>query len=160
MTERAKDSSEKAIAVWYMPSPLLQHDDWPRNFSLELENGHWWNQKVEGGLHHLSVDPIKPERHTECKYFLENDAFYDCYKDIVFNIGEDTIFAVSMLDGCRNLKQIINRLRGAAKLYEQKLEEGWELEGPMKDDYGFMRMGMKKVDAGSLKGATIVRVDA
>ena len=159
MVDMAK-ADEVAIGVWYMPSASIQRDDWPTDFSVELSNGSFWVQELEGGKHRISVKPTKPGTHTECKYFVENDAFYGRYGDVAYSIGENTFRAKWMFDGCKKMEEVISRLEGNLKLYKRMREEGWEVAQTVKDDHGTMKIAVKKADLSSLEDATVVRVDS
>lgn len=43
-----------------------------------------------------------------------------------------------MGDGCASVDQIIERLHQEISYYTQLKYEGWELRGPIQDDWGFM----------------------
>lgn len=43
------------------------------------------------------------------------------------------------IDGCGSLQEVIDKLRRDAAGYEALRDDGWELTGPVEDDYGFMR---------------------
>lgn len=44
-----------------------------------------------------------------------------------------------MLDGCKTLDEVIERLEIVKQSIKEMKEEGWELEDKIDDDYGFMR---------------------
>ena len=48
------------------------------------------------------------------------------------------------LDGCRTLQEVSDKLRRLAQFYEEKQKDGWELEGPIYDDYGYMRRAIQQ----------------
>jgi hypothetical protein len=50
-----------------------------------------------------------------------------------------TIRAKWILDGCKNLDEIIQRLEDEISYYKELKERGWQLTGTVDDDYGFMR---------------------
>ena len=44
-----------------------------------------------------------------------------------------------MLDGCSTLDEVVATLQAAARAYKRLKAEGYELRGPIEDDYGFIR---------------------
>ena len=44
-----------------------------------------------------------------------------------------------MLDGCFTLDEVVATLQAAARAYKRLKAEGYELRGPIEDDYGFIR---------------------
>ena len=53
---------------------------------------------------------------------------------------QDTIIRAKWtLDGCATLGQVSHALMDQAAHYERLVAEGWELTGPVDDDYGFIR---------------------
>lgn len=44
-----------------------------------------------------------------------------------------------ILDSCNTIEEIIDRLREEIRYYETLKNQGWDLTGPVDDDYGYMR---------------------
>ena len=44
-----------------------------------------------------------------------------------------------MLDGCSTLDEVVATLQAAARAYKRLKAEGYELRGPIEDDYGIIR---------------------
>lgn len=54
--------------------------------------------------------------------------------------GRDSIIRAKWcIDGCCTLAAVAERLRKVADGYEKMAAEGWELTGPVDDDYGYVR---------------------
>ena len=51
---------------------------------------------------------------------------------------ESVIRAKWQLDGCKTLAEVVRRLHDVATHYEHMRREGWELTGPVDDDYGYI----------------------
>jgi hypothetical protein len=43
------------------------------------------------------------------------------------------------LDGCKSLDDVIERSYELIEYYKELKKEGWELEGPIEDDWGFLK---------------------
>jgi len=52
---------------------------------------------------------------------------------------DEIIRAKWMFDGCATLDAIIKRLQEHIVYIEELKSEGWQLTGPVEDDYGFMK---------------------
>ena len=52
---------------------------------------------------------------------------------------DEIIRAKWMFDGCSTLDAIIKRLQEHIVYIEELKSEGWQLTGPVEDDYGFMK---------------------
>jgi hypothetical protein len=78
---------------------------------------------------------------------MDDDARHDDDSDDdLDDENEEIIRAKWVMDGASNLKQAASQLRLFADELESLESEGWELTGPVQDDYGFIR----KPEAGAL----------
>ena len=51
---------------------------------------------------------------------------------------ENIIRAKWCLVGCNTLAEVVQRLKAEAEHYARLIEDGWELNGSVDDDYGFI----------------------
>jgi hypothetical protein len=74
----------------------------------------------------------------------ELDEEMDAYERLM-DESRDLIRAKGMINGTTTLSAAAQRLRGWAEELEAMEREGWQLEAPVDDDYGFIRQDLGAV---------------
>lgn len=84
--------------------------------------------------------PLNDE--SQCNSENESESEYeeaDDYEEDDWDDENRTILRSKWnLDGCSNLDEVVERTHELIEYYKKLKTDGWELEGPIDDDWGFL----------------------
>lgn len=84
----------------------------------------------------MTNQDYEPDVYADDDVELDDDLFED---DEVEDDGDDVIRAKWVMDGARTLSEAARKLEAFAVELRELEESGWQLAGPVEDDYGVIR---------------------